>query len=157
MKTTTKDTERCSTCVDRLTSRRESLLRGVTRVTAYFDDICQRFELKPCQMFVQQLQQSVEKMINAVDPRETCRQIGFCSTVVEPSQATFEQFETYLVDEVEKEICATLGPFESLCKQILRGNSEQIQTVKINYNLRDLMQIGEVKNTNVFSASSISE
>lgn len=126
-------------------------------MAAYFDDICQRFELKPCQVFVQQLQQSVEKMLNAVDPRETCRQIGFCSTAVEASQATFEQYEKYLVDEVEKEICSTLGPFESLCQQMLRGNSEQIQTVKINYNIRDLMQIGEVKSKNLLSASSLRE
>lgn len=67
----------------------------------------------------------------------------------------FDAYEKQMEDEIEKNICSTLGPFQSLCKQVIRGNRKQIQTVKINYNIKDLMQIG-MKN-NLFTAATLSK
>lgn len=76
-----------------------------------------------------------------MNPQQICNSIGFCST--NENEMDFDVYEKYLEDEIDKNICSTLGPFESLCKQVIQGNRKQIQTVKINYNIKDLMQIGE--------------
>lgn len=67
----------------------------------------------------------------------------------------FEQFEKHLEDEFDKNVCSTLGPFESLCKQMIRGNRKQVETLKINYNIKDLMSIGEKKTANFFTAANL--
>ena len=69
----------------------------------------------------------------------------------------FETYEQVLVDELDKNICSTLGPFETLCKQVIRGNRKQIETVKINYNIKDLMNIGEPLKQNFFTAANLSK
>ena len=67
----------------------------------------------------------------------------------------FDKYEKYLEDEIDKNVCSTLGPFETLCKQMIRGNRKQIQTVKINYNIKDLMQIGEKNTKTFFTAANL--
>ncbi len=146
-------TDKCSICVERLQLRKEGILQGITRVASYFDDICQRFVGKQCQIFVKQIQNSFEESVKNFDPKETCTAIGFCS--IKPTEMDFIQYEKYLEDEIDKNVCSTLGPFETLCKQIIHGNRKQIQTAKINFNIKDLMQIGEKTTTNFFSAANL--
>jgi hypothetical protein len=143
-------------CVERLQTRKDGILRAMDRVASYFDDVCQRFGVKQCQVFVKQIQESVEQSVKNFDPKQTCTMIGFCSTIVDNNQMDFETYEKFLVDEVDKNICSTLGPFESLCKQVIRGNTKQIQTVKMNYNIKDLMQIGELSKQTFFTAANLS-
>jgi hypothetical protein len=149
------DTDKCSTCVERLQSRKEGILQAVNRLAAYFDDLCQRFANKQCQVFVKQIQTSFEESIGNFDPKQVCTVIGFCSTMKDTNQMDFDAYEKYLENEIDKNVCSTLGPFESLCKQVIRGNRKQIQTTKINYNIKDLMQIGQTEN--LFSAVNISK
>jgi len=153
--------DKCSTCIERLESRKQGALQAVTRVAAYFDDICQRFANKQCQVFIKQIQDSFEESIQSFDPKQTCTSIGFCSTTKNDNQIDFDTYEKFLENEIDKNICLTLGPFQSLCKHVIQGNRKQIQTVKINYNIKDLMEIGEeMKNgmkKNFFSAANISK
>lgn len=97
----------------------------------------------------------MENSIGNVDPKQVCTSIGFCSTTNEENQMDFDAYEKHLEDEIDNNVCSTLGPFQSLCKQVIRGNRKQIQTVKINYNIKDLMQIG-MKN-NLFTAATLSK
>ncbi len=149
------DTDTCSTCVERLQSKKEAILQGVNRLAVYFDDLCQRYANKQCQAWIKQIQTSVEESIENMDPKKICTLVGFCSTTKDATQMDFDAYEKYLENEIDKNICSTLGPFESLCKQVIRGNRKQIQTVKINFNIRDLMQIGQTEN--LFSAANISK
>jgi hypothetical protein len=143
-------------CVERLQTRKDGILRAMDRVASYFDDVCQRFGVKQCQVFVKQIQESVEQSVKNFDPKQTCTMIGFCSTIVDDNQMDFEAYEKFLIDEVDKNICSTLGPFKSLCKQVIRGDTKQIQTVKMNYNIKDLMQIGELSKQTFFTAANLS-
>ena len=147
----------CSTCVERLQTRKEGARLAVDRVALYFDDLCQRFAPKQCQTFVQQIKQSAEQAIDRFDPKETCKRIGFCAATGVTEPMDFGVFEKHMEDELDENVCSTLGPFQTLCKQVIRGNRKQIQTVKINYNIRDLMQVGESRALNLFSASKSSE
>ena len=123
----------------------------------YFDDVCQRFAGKQCQVFVKQIQDSVKQSVENFNPKQTCTLIGFCSTTTNvENDVDFDRYEKYLEDEIDKNICSTLGPFESLCKQVIRGNTKQIQTVKMNYNIKDLMQIGEISKQTFFTAANLS-
>jgi hypothetical protein len=109
---------------------------------------------------VKQIQTSFEESVKNFDPKQTCTIIGFCSTNAKQDEIDFDTFEKYLEDEIDKNICSTLGPFESLCKQVIRGNRKQIETIHINYNIKDLMNIGEMKGgmtKNFFSAASLSK
>ena len=136
-------TDQCSKCVESFQSRKIGVSQGIVRITSYFDDICQSFAGKQCQVFIKQIQQSLEKSIDNVHPREMCRSIGFCSTMNNLKEKNFDIYEKYWEDEIEENICSILGPFEMLCRQMVRGQRKLIETVKINYNIRDLMQIGE--------------
>ncbi|UJR26418.1 hypothetical protein I4U23_007750 [Adineta vaga] len=147
-------TDKCTTCVERLQQRKDGILRGIDRVATYFDDLCQRFAGQQCQVFVKQIRTSFEESVKQFDPKQTCTAIGFCSTT---NEMDFDKFEKFLEDELDKSVCSTLGPFESLCKQMIRGNRKQIETIKINYNIKDLMQIGEKKTTNFFTASNLNK
>ena len=61
-------------------SRKEGVLRAIDRVASYFDDVCQRFGVKQCQVFVEQIQTSFKQSVQNFDPKQTCAAIGFCST-----------------------------------------------------------------------------
>ncbi|CAF3582670.1 unnamed protein product [Rotaria socialis] len=153
--------DQCSKCVESLQTRKTNILHAMNRVVAYFDDLCQRFAGKQCQVFVKQIQDSFEESIDNFDPKQACNVFGFCSTTNNQNQMDFEKYEKYLEDEFDKNICSTLGPFETLCKQTIRGNRKQIETVKINYNVKDLMLIGEKltngMTTNFFNAANLNE
>ena len=151
--TTVIETDKCTTCTQRLQSKKEVILQAVDRLAAYFDDLCQRFANNQCQTFVKQLQTSIETSIRNIDPKQICTVFGFCSGGKYAQQMDFDIYEKYLEDELDKNVCSTLGPFESLCKQVIRGNRKQVQTVKINFNIKDLMQLGQTEN--LFSAANI--
>ena len=146
--------DKCATCVDRLQQRKDGILRGIDRVASYFDDLCHRFAGEQCQVFVKQIQNSFEQSVRDFDPKQTCTAIGFCGA---NTAMDFGKFEKYLEEEFDKNVCSTLGPFESLCKQMIRGNRKQVETIKINYNIKDLMQIGEKKTSNFFTAANLSK
>jgi hypothetical protein len=138
------ETDKCSICVERLQARKDGILQAIDRIASYFDDICQRSDNKQCQVFVKQIQDSLEESVTNFDPKQTCTLIGFCSiTIQNENEIDFDIYEKYLENEMDKNLCSNLGPFENLCKQVIQGNRKQIQTVKINYNIKDLMQIGE--------------
>ncbi len=153
--------DKCSTCIARLEARKEGVLHAIDRVASYFDDVCQRFGVKQCQVFVKQIQTSFTESVQSFDPKQTCTAIGICSTDKNQMDMDFDAYEKYLEDEIDKNICSTFGPFESLCKHTIRGNRKQIETVKINYNIKDLMKIGEQMNNgmtkNFFNAASLSK
>ncbi|CAF3821446.1 unnamed protein product, partial [Rotaria sordida] len=154
-------TDQCSKCVESLQLRKDSILHALDRIVSYFDDICQRFAGKQCQIFIKQIQDSFEKSIKNFDPKQTCHLIGFCSETNVKQEIDFDKYEKYLEDDIDKNICSILGPFETLCKQTIRANRKQIETVKINYNIKDLMQIGEQitngKIKNFFTAANLNE
>lgn len=150
----------CDKCIQRLDERKQVLRQGIERMTNYLSTLCQRFELKQCQVFLQQLQDYSDTTINTWNTQDICTHIGFCSTTDKSDhtdEPSFDQYEKYLKDELETTICTQLGPFQAWCKQILNGNREQVLTVKINDNLRDLMQIGQPINKNLLSASNQSK
>jgi hypothetical protein len=149
----------CTECVEQFNQRKDNLLLTMNRLMTYFDDVCQRFDLKPCQSFVQQLQQTIPQVLNSFDAAATCHKIGFCSITSVASHVDLVSFGKHLEDEVESSLCPALGPFQSLCQQFVHGNRKQIETSKINFNIRDLMQIGEGhgKGSDLFSASRLSE
>ena len=139
--------------MERLQSRKEGVLQAVNRLAAYFNDLCERFSNKQCQVFIEQLQSSFQASIGSFDPKQACTSIGFCSTTEDESRMNFDTYEKYLEEEIEKNVCTTLGPFQSLCKQLIGGNRKQIQTAKINFNIKDLMQIGT--KDNFFAAATL--
>lgn len=136
-----------------------SLSNALDRVVAYFDDICQRFAGKQCQVFLKQIQESFKQSIDEFDAKQACNMIGFCSTT--NNQMDFDKYVKFLEDEFDKNVCSSLGPFESLCKQTIRANRKQVETVKINYNVKDLMLIGEKLTNglkkNFFNAAMLSK
>jgi hypothetical protein len=131
-------TNTCSTCIESLQLRKDGFLQAIDRLAGYFNDLCQQHAKKQCQIYVNQLHDSIQKSIEEFNPKETCNSIGFCSN----DEADFDQYGKYLVDEIEKNICSTLGPFEILCKHVIKGDTKQIQTLKMNYDIKDLMKIG---------------
>jgi len=152
------DSDQCSTCIQRLDNRRNSLSQTVNRLADYFTEICRQFAPKQCQVFVQQIQTSIQQSIDDFDVNKTCHTIGFCSI---DSEMKFDVYEKQLIANLEKNFCEYLGPFQSLCKQTLQGNRKQIQTAKINFNIKDLMQIGEQFSNgltrNFLSAANLAE
>jgi hypothetical protein len=132
-------------------------MQAVDRVTGYFNDLCQRFAGKQCQIVVRQIHDSIQQSIKDFDPKQTCTAIGFCSTNGIENETDFDKYEKQLEDDIEKNICSTLGPFETLCKLIVHGNTEEIQTLKLNYNINDLMKIGEELTENLGKLSTKSQ
>jgi hypothetical protein len=50
-----------------------------------------------------------------------------------------DDYEHAFVEEMTKEVCSTLGPFDALCQQVVQGNSKQLKTVTIDTtNINDL-------------------
>ena len=132
---------------------KENLEQGINRLVPYFKDLCQRYNLKQCDEVLQGIEQSILSTIKQLESKEICNQLGFCSLSNENTEMSFDYYRKSIEDELEEKICSTLGPFQSLCKQILHGNHKQVQTVKINDNIRDLLHIGVEKNSiNLLSA-----
>ena len=60
----------------------------------------------------------------------------------------FDQYGKFLEDEIQTNVCTNLGPFETLCKQVIHGDTQGIQALKINYDIKDLMQLGKELTSN---------
>jgi hypothetical protein len=133
----------CSTCNQRLELKKDGILQAIDRLAGYFNDLCQKYAEKQCQIYVKQIKDSIQKSIEEFDTKQTCTSIGFCTTDGIEKEMNFNQYEKYLEDEIEKNICSILGPFETLCQDVIHGNTKQIQALKMNYDIKDLMQIGE--------------
>ena len=131
-------TDTCSKCIENLQLKKDGMLQAIDRLAGYFNDLCQEYSDKECQAYVKETKNSIQKSIEEFNPQQTCNSIGFCST----DESDFDQYKQSIDDEIEKSICSTLGPFETLCKLVVQGDTKQIQTLKINYDIKDLMKIG---------------
>ena len=151
----TDELNQCTTCITYFDQRKENLEQGVNRLIPYLKDLCQRYNLKQCDDVLQGLQESIVPAVKQWQGKQICNQLGFCSLSDDNGAMSFDYYRKAIEDELEDKICASLGPFESLCKQVLRGNHKQVQTVKINDNIRDLLHIGEDKTSvNLLSAAN---
>jgi hypothetical protein len=148
-------TSACSTCVERLQVRKDGVLQAIDRLAGYFNDLCQRYAEKQCQLYVKHIHDTIQKSIEEFDAKETCNVIGFCTADGSENEMDFDQYEEYLGDEIEKNICSTLGPFEILCKEVIQGDTKQIQALKMNYDIKDLMQIGEELTENLSNTEDL--
>lgn len=143
----------CTTCINYFDQRKENLEQGVNRLIPYLKDLCQRYSLKQCDDVLQGLQQNILPTVKNLQSKQVCSELGFCSLSAENGAMSFDYYRKAIEDELEEKICSSLGPFESLCQQVLHGNRKQVQTVKINDNIRDLLHIGEDKTSvNLLSA-----
>jgi hypothetical protein len=133
----------CSTCIQRLDVRKDGFLQGIDRLSGYFNDLCQKYSGKKCQKYVNKLKDLYQQSIKEFDTKQICSSIGFCEIYGNENEIDLNEYENYLEDQIEKNICSILGPFEILCQNIIKGNTKQIQELKMNYNIGDLMKIGE--------------
>ena len=133
----------CSACVESLQLRKDGLLLIVNRVMKYFNNFCQQYAKNQCHMYVKQIHDSIQTYMKEFDLKETCTSIGFCSTDNSKNDIDFNQYEYYLENLIDRSICSRLGLFETLCKKLVRGDLQQIQEVKINIYIQDLVQIQE--------------
>ena len=147
--------DQCSKCIDGFQSRKIAFSQGLVRLSSYFDDLCQRFADHKCQVFIKQVKESVEKSLAHFSSEKICHSIGFCFTTNNDHPMNFDEYEKHLETELEKNVCSHVGPFETLCKQVIRGNRGQTETTKINYNVVDLMKIGEETAKNFFNAAHL--
>lgn len=74
------------------------------------------------------------------DTKQSCISMGFCGN---ENAIDFNQYGKDLQNDIETNICSILGPFASLCKTIIHGNTEEIQAFEINYTLEDLDNVGD--------------
>lgn len=55
--------------------------------------------------------------------------MGFCE---QNAAHNIDDYEHAFVEEITKQVCSTLGPFETLCQQVVQGDSKQVQTINLN-------------------------
>jgi hypothetical protein len=124
-----KDGEECATCVQRLQPRKDAATQVIDRLSAYFTDLCKKTETVQCQEFVSEVMTEARSFINDFHVQDTCKAMGFCGP-----NATYDvdNYEHAFVEEIGKEVCSMLGPFDELCQQVVQGNSKQVQTVSLN-------------------------
>ncbi|CAF5008828.1 unnamed protein product, partial [Rotaria sp. Silwood1] len=134
---------KCSTCIEHLQLRKDGILQAIDRLTGYFNDLCQLNAEKQCQIYIQQVHDLIQISFEEFNPKETCNLIGFCTIDNINNDIDFNTFEKYLEDEIDKNICSKFGPFETLCTSVMHGDTEKIQKLKINYDIKDLMKIDE--------------
>ena len=133
----------CETCVERLDGRKDVFVQAIDRLTGYFSDLCQKYADKTCQTYVQEMKQTIQESVTELDSNQTCTMMGFCGTDPTGENTNFDEYQASVEDDIEKNICSTLGSFEALCKAVIRGDTEQIQRLELNYDVKDVMQIGE--------------
>ncbi|CAF1319414.1 unnamed protein product [Adineta ricciae] len=133
----------CSTCINRLQLRKDAASQAVDRLAGYFNDQCQRFAQKQCQIYVKEVHDSIQKSIEEFDPKATCTVIGFCESMGNELEMNFVERELSLQADIEQNICSKLGPFETLCKSVIQGDSKQIQALKLDYDIKEVMRIGD--------------
>ncbi|CAF0857235.1 unnamed protein product, partial [Didymodactylos carnosus] len=150
--------DRCEQCTSRLQNRKDCFIRTIDRLTSYFDDLCQRFADKQCQNFVKEQSNRAKEWVQMFDPKETCQHMGFCTMISNDNEyqqdRSFDEYEKQFQSRIEDEICSKLGPFNSICRQVARGNMKEVQTTKINLNIKDLVELGE---KNIFTAKFLNE
>ncbi|CAF3355329.1 unnamed protein product [Rotaria socialis] len=148
---------KCSTCVERLQLRKDAISQASDRLTGHFRDLCQQNADKQCQLYVQQVHDLVQLSLEEFDLTETCTAMGFCTTENSEKDLGFDQYEKNVENEIVKNICSTLGPFETLCKSIIHGDTKQIQELKINYDIKDLVQIEKQLTDNLSNTEDLDE
>ncbi|CAF3349410.1 unnamed protein product [Rotaria sp. Silwood2] len=148
---------KCSTCIERLQLRKDGILQAIDRLTGYFNDLCQQHASKQCQIYIQQMHDLIQISFEEFDPKETCNVIGFCTTDNIENDMDFDKYEKHLEKKMDENICSTLGPFETLCKSVVHGDTEQIQKLKINYDIKDLMKIDEELTENLSNSEDHDE
>jgi len=126
----------CGICSQRFDQRKDGVLQAIDRLAGYFNDLCQTYGEKQCQIYVKEIKDSIAKSIEDFDSKDVCTSMGFCST----DGIDFDQYEKYIENEIETNICSTLGPFEVLCKDVIHGNTEHIQSLKMNYDIEELIE-----------------
>lgn len=133
-------TDTCGICIQRFDERKDGILQAIDRLAGYFTDLCQKYGEKQCQIYVKEIKDSIVQSIEDFNSNDVCNSIGFCSIDI---KMNFDDYEKYLENEIKTNICSTLGPFEVLCEDVIHGNTEDIQSLKMNYDIEDLMKIGE--------------
>ncbi|UJR22649.1 hypothetical protein I4U23_025689 [Adineta vaga] len=140
-------TDTCSSCINRLQLRKDAALQAIDRLAGYFNDLCQHYAQKECQAYVKEVHDFIQKSIEKFDPKETCTTIGFCGSNDNAEEMKFDEYELSIENDIEQNICSKLGPFETLCKSVVQGDTEQIQTLKMNYDIKDLIEISNDETT----------
>ena len=137
--------ESCATCVQYLQQRKDAAALAAKRVSAYFTDRCTEWNIPDCQQFFSEVLIEVTSYINELDVQGTCQTMGFCG---KNAVKDVEDYERAFVDDISKNICPTLGPFEALCQQVVQGNSKLVQTITINpISVNDFLQSCDEENT----------
>lgn len=121
--------EDCAICTQHLQPRKDAAIQAVKRLSDYFTDRCAEWDMPDCQQFFSEVLVEVSSYINEFDVKSTCLTMGFCG---QNAAHDIGDYENAFVDEISKNVCSTLGPFETLCQQVVQGNSKQVQTVSIN-------------------------
>ncbi len=52
--------------------------------------------------------------------------MGFCE---QNAVHDIDNYERAFVEEIGKQVCPTLGQFETLCQQVVQGDSKQVQAI----------------------------
>jgi hypothetical protein len=119
----------CAICIQRLQPRKDAAIQAVNRLSDYFTDLCSKLDMPQCQQFVSEMVTESRSFINEFDVQGTCLAMGFCE---QNAAHDIDEYEHAFVEEIGKEVCSMLGPFEALCQQVIQGNSKQAQTVSLN-------------------------
>jgi hypothetical protein len=129
--------EKCAKCVQRLQPRKDAATQAVNRLSVYFTDLCPKLDMPQCSQFVSDVVTEALLFINEFDVQGTCMAMGFCE---QNAAHDIDEYEHAFIEEIGKEVCSTLGPFEALCQQVIRGDSKQIQTVSLDVtNVQDVL------------------
>ena len=139
--------EPCGTCVERLDGRKDAFVQAIDRLAGYFNDLCQKHaDDKSCQTYVQEMKKFIQRSISYFDSNEACTSMGFCGADSTTTTMDIDQYLQSVEDDIQENICSTLGPFEALCQAVVQGDTEQIQTLEMNYDLKTIMELGEESN-----------
>ena len=130
------DNGKCATCIQRIQPRKNAALQAVNRLLVHFTDLCTKADIPHCQEFVSEVIDEARMFVNEFDIEETCLAMGFCE---QNAAHDIDDYEHAFVDEIGKQMCSTLGPFEALCQKVVQGDSKQVQTISLNAtNIDDL-------------------
>jgi hypothetical protein len=119
----------CTTCIQHLQPRKDAAIQAINRLSVYFTERCADWGIPQCQQFVSEVLTEFSSFINEFDVQGTCQTMGFCG---QNAAHDIDDYEHAFVDEIGKNVCSTLGPFETLCQQVVQGNSNQVQTISLS-------------------------
>jgi len=118
----------CTTCIPHRQPRKDAAIQAINRLSVYFTDRCAEWRIPECQQFFSEVLTEVSSFINEFDVQDTCLTMGFCG---QNAAHDVDDYEHAFVDDIGKNVCPTLGPFETLCQQVVQGNSNEVQTVSL--------------------------